>query len=151
MFSICVKGMLDFLNLIPGGGMARLTSLRNMVSLTICLLALILTHLQSIVPSFRLSRRSPFGNFSPRISSIQLRTSSAADGVYRDKRSFFMSWSNDETEAMVSGPMVPLPTQPTSVGTGLVFACSGCGAGLTGHPVQDWSVDNLVLFRRSEV
>lgn len=129
MFSICVKGMLFFLNLIPGGGKARLASLRNMVSLIMRLMVLIPTHLQSIVPSFRLSKRSPLGNFSPRISSIHVRTSLAADGVYRDRRSFFISWSNDETEAMASGPMLLLPTQ--SVVVGFQYAQGSC-VGLLG-------------------
>lgn len=83
IFSICMKGMADFLNLTPGLGMARLTSLHN------------------TVPSLSASSKSPAGSRSPRTSSIQARTSFAACGVYLSMRNFFMSWSSEVTEAML--------------------------------------------------
>jgi hypothetical protein len=58
-------------------------------------------YLHSAVPSLSASSRSPAGRRSPRASSIQLRTSLAACGVYRSIRSFLMSWSSDVTDAMV--------------------------------------------------
>jgi hypothetical protein len=83
IFSIWMNGMGDFLNFTPGFGTARLTSLH------------------STVPSFNASSKSPGGSLSPNISSIQVLTSFAACGVYRDIRSFFISWSSDVTEGMV--------------------------------------------------
>jgi hypothetical protein len=62
-----------------------------------------LPYLQSTVPSLSTSSRSPAGSLSPSTSSIQLRTSLAAFGVYLSIRSFLMSWSRDVTDAMVNG------------------------------------------------
>jgi len=99
MFSICINGIADFLNLTPGVGTARLMSLD--------VLAYSLhpkpsnSYLHSAVPSFSASSKSPGGSLSPSTCSIQLRTSFAAFGVYRSMRSFLMSWSSDVTDAMV--------------------------------------------------
>ena len=59
------------------------------------------TYLHSATPSFRASSKSPDGSFSPRVSSIHARISFAADGVYLDMRKLRMSWSNDDTDAML--------------------------------------------------
>ena len=61
------------------------------------------THLHNAVPSLSASSRSPGGSRSPSMSSIQLRASLAAWGVYLPRRSFFMSWSSDVTDAMAEG------------------------------------------------
>jgi hypothetical protein len=58
-------------------------------------------YLHNTVPSLSASSKSPAGSRSPRASSIQVRTSLAALGVYRSIRSFLMSWSSDVTDAMV--------------------------------------------------
>jgi len=59
-----------------------------------------LPYLQSAVPSFKASRRSPGINFSPNVPSIHVLISFAACGVYRDIRSLRISWSSDETDAI---------------------------------------------------
>ena len=93
--------MADFLNL-TGVGITRFTSL--------CMLAISTrlpghsssaAYLHNTVPSFSASSRSPAGSRSPSTSSIQLRTSLAACGVYLSIRSLRMSWSSDVTDAMV--------------------------------------------------
>lgn len=83
MFSIWMKGIWLFLNLMPGGGNAMFAS----------------SH--SATPSLSASRRSPGGNERLRVSSIQARASLAACGVYRDKRRLRMSESSDVTDGMV--------------------------------------------------
>lgn len=79
MFSICMKGIADFLNRTPGEGTARLMSLR--IVSTRDHMAHAIVYLHSAVPSFSASSRSPGGRRSPSTSSIQLRTSLAAFGV----------------------------------------------------------------------
>jgi hypothetical protein len=84
MFSIWTKGMADLLNLSPGTGRVRLASLHR------------------ITPSLSTSwRRSPDGSVSPSVCSIHERTSLAACGVYFDMRKLRISWSSDDTEAML--------------------------------------------------
>jgi hypothetical protein len=102
MFSICIKGMFDFLNLMPGGGRARFARLSHIVSAlshTVYLMACN-THLHRAVPSLSASSKSPAASFSPSVSSIHMRVSFAAFGVYRSMRNLFMSWSREETDAM---------------------------------------------------
>lgn len=60
------------------------------------------THLHNTVPSLSASNRSPGGKRSPNTSSIQVRTSLAACGVYLPSRNFFMSWSSEVTDAMAA-------------------------------------------------
>ena len=102
MFSICTKGMADCLNLTPGGGTARLTSLGNGKvshgSTQPCRMAA--TYLQRATPSFSPSRRSEDGSFAPSISSIHVRTSLAAAGVYLSRRNWRKSLSRDVTDAI---------------------------------------------------
>ena len=83
MFSIWIKGIWLFLNLIPGGGRALLAS----------------SH--SAVPSLRASKRSPGGSERPRVSSIHVRASLAACGVYLDRRRLRMSESSEVTDGIV--------------------------------------------------
>lgn len=103
MFSICIKGIFDFLNR-TGVGMARLMSLEKLA-----VLARLpgnyaeSLYLHNTVPSLSASSRSPAGRRSPSVSSIQLRTSLDAWGVYLSIRSLRMSWSSDVTDAMVVG------------------------------------------------
>jgi hypothetical protein len=61
----------------------------------------LVSYLHNAVPSFSASSRSPAGSLSPKTSSIQLRTSFAAFGVYLSIRSFLMSWSSDVTDAIL--------------------------------------------------
>jgi hypothetical protein len=60
------------------------------------------TYRHRAVPSLSASRRSPGGSRSPSVSSIHARASLAAFGVYLSIRNFFMSWSSEETDAMVN-------------------------------------------------
>jgi hypothetical protein len=107
MFSIWTKGMGDFLNLIPGGGTARLMSLHTACQYEICGnmgrvgSGWVATHLQSATPSLRPSRRSDDGSFSPSMSSIHDRTSLAAAGVYLSRRILRRSLSREDTDAMM--------------------------------------------------
>jgi hypothetical protein len=99
IFSICMNGIADFLNLTPGVGTAKLMSLDALACSQRPTTSN--SYLHSAVPSFSASSKSPGGSLSPSTSSIQLRTSFAAFGVYRSIRSFLMSWSSDVTDAMV--------------------------------------------------
>src|SRR5690242_6627562 len=104
MFSIWTKGIADCLNLMPGGGMARLTSLGHQ-SVPNILVGVDLedgTYLQSATPSLRPSRRSDDDSFSPSVSSIQARTSFAAAGVYLSRRNLRRSLSKELTDAMMA-------------------------------------------------
>lgn len=83
MFSICTKGIGDCLYLIAGDGRARLMSLH------------------SATPSFSASNKSPDGNRSPKVSSIHPLVSFAAVGVYLDMRRLRISWSKEDTEAIL--------------------------------------------------
>jgi hypothetical protein len=101
MFSICMKGMADFLNLTEVG-IARFTSLSHVSYLSRPPgYSHRAAYLHNTVPSFSASSRSPAGSRSPSTPSIQLRTSLAAWGVYLSIRSLRMSWSSDVTDAMV--------------------------------------------------
>lgn len=104
MFSICTKGIDDFLNLMPGDGTARLTSLFALVSTGARIHGFNIrrTHLQSATPSLRPSKRSADGSFSPKISSTQVRASFAAAGVYLSRRILRRSLSSDDTDAMIA-------------------------------------------------
>jgi hypothetical protein len=53
------------------------------------------------VPSLRASRRSPGGSERPRVSSIHVRASLAACGVYLERRRLRMSESSEVTDGMV--------------------------------------------------
>lgn len=101
MFSIWMKGIWLFLNL-TAPGVAKLTSLRqSALRIRPCgCLPSRPAHLHKTVPSLRASSRSPGGSRSPSVSSIHMRTSFAALGVYLSMRSLRMSWSSDVTEAM---------------------------------------------------
>jgi hypothetical protein len=55
----------------------------------------------SAVPSLRASRRSPGGNERPRVSSIHVRASLAACGVYLDRRRLRMSESSEVTDGIL--------------------------------------------------
>jgi hypothetical protein len=85
MFSIWIKGIEDFLNLMPGGGKPMLINLsetvryRKTAGYNNCVK--IKPYLQSIVPSFSTSSISPLGIASPNVSSSHVRTSLAALGV----------------------------------------------------------------------
>jgi len=59
-------------------------------------------YLHSATPSFKLASRSPPSKRSPRDSSIKVRTSFAACGVYLSRRNLRISLSRDVTEAIVA-------------------------------------------------
>jgi hypothetical protein len=71
-------------------------------------------------PSRNASRRSPGANERPRVSSIQVRVSLAACGVYRDMRRLRMSESKEVTEAMVVVLVYPMRCR------GECFGCWPC-------------------------
>jgi len=102
MFSICTKGMADFLNLTPGGPMARLTSLEGSVSQCVVPMGQQggRSYLHRATPSFKPSSRSFPGSRSPSMLSIHALTSLAAAGVYLSRRSLRKSLSREETDAM---------------------------------------------------
>ena len=58
------------------------------------------TYLQSTVPSFKASSKSPWGSLFPRLPSIHCRTSLALWGVYLSKRIARKSLSREVTDAM---------------------------------------------------
>lgn len=105
MFSIWTNGIADCLNLTPGAGTARLTSLSERVVLLVIPAVTSPTrdngtHLHKATPSFNPSRRSPPGRRSPSVPSIHDFTSFAAAGVYLSRRNLRKSLSNDETDAI---------------------------------------------------
>lgn len=79
--------------------------------------------MHSATPSLSASSRSPPASRSPRMPSIQPRTSFAACGVYLSNRILRRSLSSDDTDAMVSQKICdmcremccPLSNQPESV------------------------------------
>jgi hypothetical protein len=59
-------------------------------------------YLHSATPSFKLASRSPPSKRSPRDSSMKVRTSFAACGVYLSRRNLRISLSSDVTEAIIA-------------------------------------------------
>lgn len=96
-----MKGIWLFLNL-TAPGVAKLTSLLQSAFgiRPFGCFPLRPAHLHKTVPSLRASSRSPGGSRSPNVSSIHMRTSFAALGVYLSMRSLRMSWSSEVTDAM---------------------------------------------------